>query len=123
MVVPQARAILWAQVRTLWNFYGRGRNRGPALFTIAMSLLWYGLVAFGGWSLAVLLAAPARLEEARGAGSQGVFFSFLYWQLVPLMLGAAGAQLDLKRLVVYPVTAAQLSGWRRCSGSPPGWKY
>jgi ABC-2 type transport system permease protein len=107
-LLPQTRAIVWAQFRTMVNFLSRGSSRGPVMFTAAMSAVWYGLVCFGAWSVMVLLSDSAKLEQARELAPRGVFYTFLYWQIVPLMLGAAGAQLDMKRLVVYPVADRQL---------------
>ncbi len=106
-MLPHVRAILWAQFRTLFNFYSRGAG-GPVAVTVVMSAAWYGMVLFGAWTLAVLLSSNERLALVKDSASQGVFFTFLYWQIVPLFLGAAGASIDLKRLVVYPVTHREL---------------
>jgi ABC-2 type transport system permease protein len=108
MVLAHTRAILWAQLRTLANFYTRGGNRGATIFTVIMSALWYSAVGLGAWTLFRVTSSAEALEPVRKHASKAVFFTFAYWQLVPLMLGAAGAALDLKRLTVYPVTSAQL---------------
>jgi ABC-2 type transport system permease protein len=103
----QARAILEAQFRTLVNFYSRGHRTG-LIITAIMSVVWYGLCAIGGLSIALLYADGARTELVRRTLPFGLMVAFLYWQIVPLMLASAGASLDMKRLVVYPITHNQL---------------
>lgn len=100
------RAIFWAQLRTLVNFYPR--NRGGTVLASVVSALWYG-----AWIL-VSIAIAALVGEMRDTGrmtrilSGGLLVVFLYWQTVPLALAATGAALDLKRLLVYPVPRGQL---------------
>jgi ABC-2 type transport system permease protein len=106
-MLSQARAILEAQVRTLINFYSRGHRTG-LIITGIMSVIWYGLCAIGGLSIALLYADGARADLVRRTLPFGLMVAFLYWQIVPLMLASAGASLDMKRLVVYPVTHNQL---------------
>ncbi|MBN8728974.1 MAG: hypothetical protein J0L64_00415 [Acidobacteria bacterium] len=108
-MLGQTRAILWAQVRTLLNFYSRGNQAGFWVALIA-SLAWYGLVALGAISLSVLFADESKLPLIRRILAPGLLAAFLYWQLVPLMLASAGAALDLKRLAVYPISRSQLFG-------------
>jgi ABC-2 type transport system permease protein len=105
----QARAILWAQFRSLRNYLPRA-SRGGVVFSILVSVLWYGL-----WlSLAVLasslLADPGDPTPARLMFSGGLFSVFLYWQVVPVLMAATGASLETKKLMVYPITKAQLFG-------------
>ena len=38
----------------------------------------------------------------------GLILGFFYWQVVPLMLATAGASLETKKLIVYPVPHSQL---------------
>ncbi|MCC6294955.1 MAG: hypothetical protein IT164_20050 [Bryobacterales bacterium] len=106
---PQARAILWAQARTLLNFYSRGHRAGLWITAVA-SALWYSTVAAGAAMLALLFAQPASVDLIRRILPQGLLAGCLYWQLVPLMLVSAGASLDLKRLVVYPIQRSHLFG-------------
>ncbi|MCC7234822.1 MAG: hypothetical protein IT163_05930 [Bryobacterales bacterium] len=106
---PQSRAILWAQFRTLLNFYSRG-NRTGLWIAGAASALWYSTVAAGSAMLALLFAQPASVDLIRRILPQGLLAACLYWQLVPLMLVSAGAALDLKRLAVYPIQRSHLFG-------------
>jgi ABC-2 type transport system permease protein len=106
-MLPQARAIVWAQFRSLLNFYSKG-NAGSFIFSTIISVLWYGLVAVGAFFVAVLLANPTRRQLVQSLIAPGLFLTFLYWQVVPLILAATGASLDMKRLVAYPVTHGQL---------------
>jgi ABC-2 type transport system permease protein len=107
MLLSHARAILWAQLRSLINFYSRG-NTGMLVFTVAMSALWYGLLSFGGFSAAMVTADPRHLPMLRRSGSAVLFFMFLYWQVVPILLASTGAGIDLKRVAVYPVSRREL---------------
>ncbi|MEP7362590.1 MAG: hypothetical protein ABI972_04995 [Acidobacteriota bacterium] len=108
-MLSQTRAILWAQFRTLLNFYSRGNTAGLWIAVIA-SAAWYGMVATGAVMLAFLFADPSKAALIRRVLPQALLAAFLYWQLVPMMLASAGATLDLKRLVVYPISRAQLFG-------------
>jgi ABC-2 type transport system permease protein len=106
-MLGHASAIVWAQYRTLRNFYSRG-NTGGLVFTVLMSVLWYGMVTTGAVFIAILLADPNRRELAGRLLPAGLLLTFLYWQVVPIILAATGASLDMKRLTVYPVTHNQL---------------
>ena len=106
-MLGHARAIVWAQFRTLRNFYSRG-NVGSLVFTVVMSVVWYGMCAAGAFLVAVFLSDPARREVSQRLLPGGLLITFLYWQVVPIILTATGASLDMKRLAVYPVTHSQL---------------
>jgi ABC-2 type transport system permease protein len=103
----QARAIVWAQYRALFNFYSRG-HVASLVFTVVMSVLWYGMVAAGAFFVALLLSNPARSELAQRVVPIGLAAALGYWQIVPIILAATGASLDLKKLVVYPVAHSHL---------------
>jgi ABC-2 type transport system permease protein len=95
----QARAILWAQWRSLRNFLPR---RGIG-WTAIVGLIWYGLWA--GAAFAVMLLTSSSVS----AGISGVFLLvFLYWQVVPVLMAASGASLDLHKLQAYPIPIPQL---------------
>ena len=112
--MEQARAILWAQWRTLANFYpGRG-----VAWTTTVSMIWYGMwtavaVAFGR-----VFSDPSNMYAIRAALPGGLLLMFLYWQVVPLLLAATGAALDLRKLRAYPIPASQLFSSRSCCASP-----
>ena len=78
------------------------------VFTIAMSAIWYGMLAFGGVSAALLAADPRQLPMLQRSGGSALFFMFLYWQVVPILLASTGAGIDLKRVAVYPVARGEL---------------
>src|SRR5579863_4362575 len=102
--MEQARAILWAQWRTLANFYP---YRGAA-WTSAITLVWYGLWAAAALAFARVFSDPQSLPIIRAALPGGLLLMFLYWQVVPLLLAATGASLDLRKLRAYPIPASQL---------------
>jgi ABC-2 type transport system permease protein len=104
-----ARAILWAQVRTVRNFYPRG-NLVRLVATVGVAGLWYAVWTFGAVAAGLLLAEtedPGRLDLIL---SRGMMAAMAYWQLMPILMVSAGASLDLKRLRVYPIPRNQLFG-------------
>ncbi len=104
MLGSHARTILWAQYRTLMNFYPR--VRGGSWFGVFVQLFWYGLFSFGAWGIYLLLSST------KGGVTQflspGLLLIFLYWQLVPILLISTGASLDLRKLVAYPIPPGDL---------------
>jgi ABC-2 type transport system permease protein len=102
--VNQARAILWAQWRTLRNFY----PRGGVAWTALIGAGWYGFWLLAAISTARLAANPASLGMMKAILPGGLLLVFLYWQVVPLLMAATGASLELRKLQVYPIPAAQL---------------
>ncbi len=105
-MLSSTRAILWAQWRTLFNYYPR--HQGSLVFLVLMSAVWYGAWALGAAAVSILLANPERVPLFPRLLPAGLFLAFLYWQLVPLVLVSSGASMDLKRLLVYPIPPARL---------------
>jgi ABC-2 type transport system permease protein len=101
--MKQARAILWAQWRTLRNF----SHAGVAWATM-IGFLWYGAWLVAAVTLARLLAAPENLELIHAALPGGLLLIFLYWQVVPLLMAATGASLEMRKLKAYPIPVRQL---------------
>ena len=103
----QARAILWAQFRSLWNYFPRA-SKGGLIFAILISVFWYGMWAAFAVLGMRLLAQP---NDARMMGSvlSGVLLLiFLYWQVIPVLMATTGASLEIKKLRVYPIPHSQL---------------
>ena len=103
----QARTVLWAQWRSMWNYYPRA-SRGGLLLTAAGAGLWYGSWALGAVGAAALFASPANRGMFPRLLHAGLFLAFLYWQLLPVLLASSGVSLDLKRLLIYPIPRHQL---------------
>jgi len=104
-----ARAILWAQIKTVRNFYPRG-NKVRLLLTAGMASLWYGFWAFGAAAAAVYIAGIDDREHLSLVLARGLMGAMLYWQLIPVLMVSAGASLDLKRLRIYAIPKEQLFG-------------
>lgn len=102
-----ARAILWAQFRTLRNFYARG-NSGALALALVASGLWYGMILLGAVAIGTIVSDPRRANIAIRNAPKTLAFLFAYWQVIPVLLTSTGAGLDLKRLSVYPVTRGEL---------------
>ncbi|HTS76731.1 MAG TPA: hypothetical protein VMG40_11035 [Bryobacteraceae bacterium] len=100
----QARAILWAQWRTLRNFHPRGGGG----WTVAIGVLWYGFWSVAAIAGARLIANPANMSFIKVALPGGLLIVFLYWQVVPLLMAATGASLDLRKLMAYPIPLSQM---------------
>ncbi len=102
----QARAILWAQWRSVWSFRTAEGVGGRILATL-LGLLWYSLWAGLAVTAASVLDEPSRRELALFL-PWALLAVFLYWQLTPIFTASLGASLDLKKLLIYPVSESQL---------------
>ncbi|HEY1757340.1 MAG TPA: hypothetical protein VGG72_18345 [Bryobacteraceae bacterium] len=102
--MKQARAILWAQWRTLRNFYPRTGIAWASL----IGFLWYGAWLVAATTVARLLSGPNSLDLVRSALPGGLLLVFLYWQVVPLLMAATGASLEMRKLKAYPIPVRQL---------------
>lgn len=103
----QARAIVWAQWRTLLNHYPR-KGKGALAMTVLFAIVWYGIWAVAAAGLAVSIADPENNRLFATLFPAGLLLVFLYWQLIPLLMAATGASLDIRRLLVYPIPHSQL---------------
>lgn len=103
----QARAIVWAQWRTVFNFYPRSNPWSTGLSAL-LAAAWYGGWLFSAWTAARTLALVPDRASAETLLKYGLTLGFFYWQVVPLMLASAGASLEVKKLIVYPVPHGQL---------------
>lgn len=102
--MTHARAILWAQWRTMRNFYPRG---GVAWASI-IGAVWYGAWLVAAVAAARILSDPTSLELIRTALPGGLLLVFLYWQVVPLLMAATGSALEMRKLKAYPIPVRQL---------------
>ena len=102
-------AILWAQWRTILNFYRKPQMGGYWIGTIMMAL-WYLMLAGGGIGIALLLGSvrPSEFPQFELVLTFGLLAAFLYWQMVPVFLASTGMSLDTRKLMVYPVPERQL---------------
>jgi ABC-2 type transport system permease protein len=107
MIGNQARAILWAQGRSLWNRFPRTSKGGLAV-TAVVSLFWYGLWVVAAVGGGMLMASPEERMVATYVLPAGLLLAMLYWQIIPVLMAATGASLDVKKLMVYPIPHAQL---------------
>jgi ABC-2 type transport system permease protein len=105
----QARAIVWAQWRTLWNYFPRS-NRAAFVFSGLLWLFWYGAFAWLAATAAWLFSQPEEIGLIRRILPGGLLLCFLYWQAIPLLLVSTGMSLDFKKLTVYPIPTGQLFG-------------
>src|SRR5579871_5866216 len=103
----QARAIVWAQARTVRNYLPRSNIAGTLFSGLAMALL-YGVFVFLGVVAAILLANPDDMEFARRVLPAALLLCFLYWQVIPILMASTGASLDIRKLLVYPIPHRQL---------------
>jgi len=100
----QARAILWAQWRTMRNYYPReGVGWGAVIGAI-----WYGFWTLAAFAAARIVANPDNAALVKTALPGALLIVFLYWQVVPVLMAATGASLELKKLKVYPIPPRQL---------------
>lgn len=102
-------AILWAQFRTIVNFYRRPQMGGYWLGTAVM-ILWYLMIAgfAGGIAFALGKVRPSEFAQYEFVLTFGLLAAFLYWQVVPVFLASTGMSLETRKLMVYPVPRSQL---------------
>lgn len=100
----QARAILWAQWRTVRNFY----PRAGVAWTAVIGFIWYGFWVVASVAAARVIANPASLSLIHTALPGALLIVLLYWQVVPLLMAATGASLDLRKLQAYPIPVSQM---------------
>ncbi len=105
----QARAILWAQWRTIRNFYPRAGGGGVAWSAI-IGVIWYGFWLIASTAAARLISDPKNADNVRSLLPGAMLIVFLYWQVVPVLMAATGASLELRKLKVYPIPVSQLFG-------------
>jgi len=98
----QAVAILWAQWRSMRNFF----PRGGIGWTAAVGFIWYGIWALVSFSVMLLISSPMVSTMLGGV----LLLAFMYWQVVPVLMAASGASLDLRKLQAYPISVSQLFG-------------
>jgi ABC-2 type transport system permease protein len=101
----QARAILWAQWRTIRSFYARG---GGVAWASLIGAIWYGIWLVAAVAAARLVSDPFNLEVIHSALPGGLLLVFLYWQVVPLLMAATGSALEMRKLKAYPIPVRQL---------------
>jgi ABC-2 type transport system permease protein len=99
-----ARAILWAQWRSVRNFY----PRAGAAWTGIIGALWYGFWSLAAIAVARLVSDPSEFDLVLTVLPSAVLLVFLYWQVIPLLMAATGASLELRKLQAYPIPVSQL---------------
>lgn len=109
VIDSRAGAILWAQYRSLLNFYRKPQMGGFWVGSIVMAI-WYLMVAAGAVGVAFLVsvARQSRLPMLETILAFGFLIGFLYWQVVPVFLASTGLSIDLRKLLVYPIRTNQL---------------
>src|SRR5579871_3545082 len=105
----QARAIVWAQWKTLRNHFPRS-NKAGLLFSLALGALWYGGFGFLSISLGIIMADSREIPTIHNVLPTVLLIAFLYWQVVPVLMVSMGSSLDLKKLLPYPIPHTQLFG-------------
>jgi len=104
--LTHARAIVWAQWRTLRNYY----PRGGVAWTAIVGLIWYGLWTALSLALIRVFSEPGILGLVPKVLPTGLLIVLLYWQVIPLLMATTGSSLELKKLRVYPIPNSQLFG-------------
>ncbi|HYL37325.1 MAG TPA: hypothetical protein VEV17_15520 [Bryobacteraceae bacterium] len=107
MLAQQARAIVWAQWRTTRNYFPRS-NKGGAIFSGVMALVWYGAFAYLAAIAAFLLSKPEEFDAMHQVLPDALLLCFLYWQLIPVLMASMGSSLDIRKLLVYPIPNREL---------------
>jgi ABC-2 type transport system permease protein len=109
LIDSRATAILWAQWRTILNFYRRPQMGGYWVGTIVMAV-WYLMLtaAAVGLAFGIPKIQPSQFDKFEFVLTFGFLAAFLYWQVVPVFMASTGMSLDARKLIVYPVPEHQL---------------
>jgi len=101
----RVRAILGAQWRCMWHLVAR--PAGGRILAGILWLFWYGLWAFLGVAAGIYaaLASRANLESGLPAILMG---TCLFWQLAPILTTDAGASLNVRKILLYPISDGEL---------------
>jgi len=99
-----ARTILWAQWRTLRNYY----PRSGVAWSAVVGVIWYGLWLAASVGLLGVFSEAGNVTMIHNVLPSGLLMVFLYWQLIPLLLATTGASLELHKLRSYPIPDFQL---------------
>lgn len=102
-----ASAIVWAQWRSLANYFPRASLAGT-IFSGVIGALWYGSFLFLAVLIAVLTASAVELDFVHSALPTGLLLCFLYWQVIPILMASMGSALDIRKLMVYPIPTREL---------------
>jgi ABC-2 type transport system permease protein len=106
----QIRAILWAQLKVVYNrMSGGGSLGGRVVYWISM-VFWYGLFSFLAWLAATTIPTLRSRETLATVLASILALGTLFWQLIPVLLASTGMSLDLRRLMVYPIPPQSLFG-------------
>jgi ABC-2 type transport system permease protein len=103
----QTRAILWAQWRSLLNYYPKANKNGIALGAV-MAAGWYGMWLSFAVLVGILFSDPANVTLLATVVPGALLFVFIYWQVMPLLLGSSGVSLSTRKLQVYPIPNSQM---------------
>src|SRR5262249_32089396 len=103
----QARAIVWAQFRTVLNYIPRSNKLG-LIFSGVLMVTWYAGFSLMALLLGFFFANPDELHFVHKVFPTVLLLCILYWQLVPVLMASTGSALDIKKLLVYPIPHRQL---------------
>ncbi|MBZ5612224.1 MAG: hypothetical protein LAP38_28530 [Acidobacteriia bacterium] len=107
MIGQQTRAIVWAQWRSMRNYFPRS-NKGGAIFTGILTALWYGAFVYLAAIAGFLLSRPQEMGFAHDVLPAALLICLLYWQLIPVLMASMGSSLDIRKLLVYPIPKGEL---------------
>src|SRR5262249_12881255 len=103
----QARAIVWAQLRTVRNYIPRS-NTASLIFSRILLATWYGGFLFLALVTGFFLSRPGEVDFVRRMLPNALLICLLYWQVIPILMASTGAALDIKKLLVYPIPSREL---------------
>ncbi|MEQ1884421.1 MAG: hypothetical protein ABL967_05120 [Bryobacteraceae bacterium] len=102
--MTHASSIVWAQWRTLRNYY----PRGGVAWTAVVGFLWYGLWTAFSLALVKVFSETATLPLIPKLLPTSLLIVILYWQFIPLLMATTGSSLELKKLRAYPIPNYEL---------------
>jgi ABC-2 type transport system permease protein len=103
---PRIQAILLAQWQSFCHYRPAGGQAGRILAAV-LWMTWYAMWTFLGVALCVWVAVarPSSLALNLPLIFAGVC---LFWQVAPILTAQAGASLEFKKLILYPIPQGEL---------------
>src|SRR5258708_37598755 len=95
----QARAIIWAQWRTIWNYIPRSNKLG-LIFTSVLVAMWYSGFGFLALLAGFFLSKADEVGFVRQGFSTALLICFLFLELIPLLLASTRSALEINKLLV-----------------------
>jgi len=103
----QITALVRAQLLSILNTLRKNPAGGRGAFSLAFGILWY-LAWFATAAGCAVLPSLVGRSAVETVVPGILLFILIYWQLAPILTLSLGVSLDMRRLMIYPVSTSTL---------------